>query len=357
MKDLRPYLWGFIASICTSAGYSSNSLADIDTWPMPTTEAQRQSECAYLASEKGKWLYLADMYPAVMGGSAQDNDIIQQGNRMIIDSLQRRMFKLRCDLAYIAPPRIAPAAPRTIAPVTASQLEAANASLRKGDCESALQAYGLFATQGNATAQYFLGEMNENGWGIPQNFEIAVAWYRKAADQGQPDAEEALGFMFGDGRGVEKDNVISVAWLEKAAAQGLAMSETSLAEKYLGGEGIQANEVAGMLWLRKAADQGFGFAQLLLGNLYRTGMRVSRDDVLAYKWLTLANSNLTVVDRRLEVLRPKLISMIKDMELKMTAKQLEDARALVREWSDSAGSQAASVSRLPPDFECKYVSP
>jgi TPR repeat protein len=38
----------------------------------------------------------------------------------------------------------------------------------------------------HSPAQYNLGVMYENGWGIPHDAETAVRWYRKAADQGVP---------------------------------------------------------------------------------------------------------------------------------------------------------------------------
>ena len=39
------------------------------------------------------------------------------------------------------------------------------------------------AEQGNADAQWGLGEKYENGEGVPQDYAQAFVWYRKAADQ------------------------------------------------------------------------------------------------------------------------------------------------------------------------------
>ena len=44
------------------------------------------------------------------------------------------------------------------------------------------------AEEGNAPAQYLLGGMYYNGQGVPQDYQLAVKWYRKAAEQGEADA-------------------------------------------------------------------------------------------------------------------------------------------------------------------------
>ena len=45
------------------------------------------------------------------------------------------------------------------------------------------------AEQGNATAQYNLGVMYDNGQGVRQDDAQAVQWYRKAAEQGHAKAQ------------------------------------------------------------------------------------------------------------------------------------------------------------------------
>ncbi len=44
------------------------------------------------------------------------------------------------------------------------------------------------AQQGNANAQCSLGNMYENGQGVPQSYEEAIKWYQLAANQGHADA-------------------------------------------------------------------------------------------------------------------------------------------------------------------------
>lgn len=48
------------------------------------------------------------------------------------------------------------------------------------------------AQQGNTRAQYYLGEMHEQGLGTKQDVDEAFKWYAKAAEQGDPLAKRKL---------------------------------------------------------------------------------------------------------------------------------------------------------------------
>ena len=61
------------------------------------------------------------------------------------------------------------------------------------------------AEQGYAPAQYNLGIMYDNGYGVPQDYAEAMKWYRLAAEQGHTDAQYNLGLMYDNGRGVPQD--------------------------------------------------------------------------------------------------------------------------------------------------------
>ena len=66
----------------------------------------------------------------------------------------------------------------------------------RGDYETALQELRPLAEGSNPQAQYFLGRMYANGWGIAQDYEEAVKWYHKAAEQGYAFAQSRLGYMY-----------------------------------------------------------------------------------------------------------------------------------------------------------------
>jgi hypothetical protein len=84
------------------------------------------------------------------------------------------------------------------------------------------------AEQGNANAQYKLGEAYYDGAGVPQDRQQALRWFRAAADQGHAEAQYSLGFIYQLGRGVPADGAEAIAWYQKAAAQGHARAASSL---------------------------------------------------------------------------------------------------------------------------------
>ena len=121
------------------------------------------------------------------------------------------------------------------------------------------------------------------GTGVPQDYALALLWYRKAADQGYADAQTRLGTMYNYGQGVTQD-------YGQAAA-----------------------------WYRKAAEQGNPQAQAYLGLLYDKGQGVPQDYVQAHMWLNLAavGGAAKIRDRVAE---------------KMTPEQIAEAQRLAREW-------------------------
>ena len=70
--------------------------------------------------------------------------------------------------------------------------------------------------------------MYENGRGVPQDNEKAIAWYRKAAEQGHAIAQCNVGWMYENGRGVPRDYEKAIAWYRKAAEQGNERAQENL---------------------------------------------------------------------------------------------------------------------------------
>jgi TPR repeat protein len=89
----------------------------------------------------------------------------------------------------------------------------------KGVYATALRLLRPLAEQGEASAQYNLGLMFDNGQGVQQNYATAVSWYRRAAEQGHADAQNNLGVMYAQGRGVPQDHATAASWYQKAAEQ------------------------------------------------------------------------------------------------------------------------------------------
>ena len=112
------------------------------------------------------------------------------------------------------------------------------------------------AEEGDASAQYRLGTNYDWGWGVPEDDETAVKWWRKAAEQGDGGAQSALGNMYYWGWGVPDDYREAARWYRKASEQGVASAQGKLGFMYARGEGVGKDYVKAYAWASLAAAQG-----------------------------------------------------------------------------------------------------
>lgn len=132
------------------------------------------------------------------------------------------------------------------------------------------------ALKGKSTSESknLLGEFFLTGHTVPQNYEKAAKWYRKAAENGDRDAQSELAFLYFVGRGVEQDFEKALSWFEKAAMQGLAPAQYSLGIMFYSGNGVDVPDpVSAHAWLSVAAANNHPDAirarDYLLSNLSR----------------------------------------------------------------------------------------
>ena len=59
--------------------------------------------------------------------------------------------------------------------------------------------YRTDAINGNAIAQFYLGQSYFRGWGIKPDTIQAVYWWRKSAEQGNPAAQNNMGAAYSNG--------------------------------------------------------------------------------------------------------------------------------------------------------------
>jgi uncharacterized protein len=102
----------------------------------------------------------------------------------------------------------------------------ASIAYQRGDYETARRLLRPLAEQGDAFAQYKLGEMYATGKGVRQDYTAAAKLYRLAAEQGDPDGQELLGLLYDVGAGVPRDYVQAHMWLNLAASRYLASEVT-----------------------------------------------------------------------------------------------------------------------------------
>lgn len=76
------------------------------------------------------------------------------------------------------------------------------------------------ASQGDSKAQFNLGWMFHNGYGLAIDDSAALSWWLKSAEQGYVDAFYTLADLYLAGFGVEKDKDIAMGWYIAAAEFG-----------------------------------------------------------------------------------------------------------------------------------------
>lgn len=143
----------------------------------------------------------------------------------------------------------------TIGAAAAGPLEDGQEAYRRKNYTQAFSLLRPEAERGQARAQYLVGRLYEDGFGVEQNYGEAARWYRAAAEQGDPLAQHALSVFY------------AVGW------------------------GVAADPAESVKWLRRSAEQGYYYAGNDLGSRYRMGRGVPQDDGLAYMWLDLAVEN------------------------------------------------------------------
>ncbi len=126
---------------------------------------------------------------------------------------------------------------------------------QKGDHATALHEWKPLAENGNASAQYNLGLMYDNGWGVPQDYQGALKWYKLSAEQGNEFAQYNLGNYYAKGQGVPKDYHEAVKLFMLAAEQGHVSAQGNLSVMYANGQGVPKDYVFAYMWANLAASK------------------------------------------------------------------------------------------------------
>ncbi|MGK9171351.1 sel1 repeat family protein [Inquilinus limosus] len=118
------------------------------------------------------------------------------------------------------------------------------------------QAIGRDAIAAQADAEHDLGPIWALGREVPQNFESAAYWYRRAPDQGGINANYDLGVLLELGLGVPRDRAAAVARFRKAADAGQADAQNVFGLAYLRGSGVERDPEEALNWFRRASVGG-----------------------------------------------------------------------------------------------------
>lgn len=126
------------------------------------------------------------------------------------------------------------------------------AAYERGDYAAAYREFLPLAQAGDASAQFTLGQLYRNGWGVAQYYAEAVKWYRLAAEQGVADAALSLGHMYSVGQGVAQDYAQTAKWYRQAAEQGVVIAQFNLVVMYKDGRGVAQDFVQAHMWANLA---------------------------------------------------------------------------------------------------------
>lgn len=148
----------------------------------------------------------------------------------------------------------------------------------------AFQWYKKAALANHVLAQYRLGVLYEEGYGVSQDCTEAAKWYRKSADQGYTSAQIDLGVLYVRGCGVPQNYTQALHWYKQAVDQGHRVAQYNLGLLYLTGSGVAKSANNAAYWFKKSANQGYAAAQNLLGDLYYNGNGVRQDYNQAVRW-------------------------------------------------------------------------
>lgn len=133
----------------------------------------------------------------------------------------------------------------------------------RGDYPAAIKEWRPLAINGDADAQFNLGQAYKLGRGVPVDFKLAEGWYRKAADQGHFQAEDNLGLiLFQNG-----DRPKAMPYIEKSANRGEPRAQYVLATALFNGDLANKDWVRAYALMTRASASGLSQASASLAQM------------------------------------------------------------------------------------------
>ena len=125
-----------------------------------------------------------------------------------------------------------------------------------GDYETAFAECMPLAQEGNMTAQFCIGRMYANGFGVMMDDAEALKWYGLAAESGHAEAQFSLAVMHANGWGVPMNDEEAARLYRLSAEQGFVQAMSALAYVTYRGIGVEENLAEGYMWYHVAAELG-----------------------------------------------------------------------------------------------------
>lgn len=139
---------------------------------------------------------------------------------------------------------------------TAADLQKGLAALGSADYETAMAECLPLAEAGDAAAQFCVGQMYANGFGVAMDDAAALNWYGLAAAQNHGEAQFNLAVMHANGWGVPMDDVEAAKWYKLSAENGYLPGQTTMAALYVHARGVEENLEEALSWYLTAEQLG-----------------------------------------------------------------------------------------------------
>jgi TPR repeat protein len=149
------------------------------------------------------------------------------------------------------------------APLCAQTIKEGIEAWQRGNYAAAVGIWTPLAEQGDADAEFNLGQAFRLGRGVQTNLATAKSWFEKAADQGHVDAQTTLGLLLFE----NSDQAEGLKWLKKAAAQGDPRALLVYGTALVNGDSITQDPPLGYAYINRAAAQGLTTAKETLEQL------------------------------------------------------------------------------------------
>jgi hypothetical protein len=173
--------------------------------------------------------------------------------------------------------------------------DSAYAAFDEGCYVKALRLAQEAAARNEPQAFTLIGQIHEQGLGVPADDAKAAEFYAKGAALGDSHAQFQIGMMLLKGRGVTQNRDKAIGFLELAAGKNHPLALYNIAQVHIEREDF----VTGAQYLEKAAALENTRAQFDLGSLYASGLGVQQDHAKAAYWMGQA-AKAGLVDAELE---------------------------------------------------------
>jgi TPR repeat protein len=149
------------------------------------------------------------------------------------------------------------------APLHAQSVKSGIEAWQRADYSGAVAIWRPLAENGDADAQFNLGQAYRLGRGVPTNLAAAKTWFERSANQGHVDAETTLGLLLFQ----NNDQSEGLKWLKKASQKGEPRAMLVYGTALVNGDSVTQDPVLGYAYVSRAAAQGLGPAKETLAQL------------------------------------------------------------------------------------------